>query len=278
VHLRAVVLVEDSSMSRLPFMQFYPADWIQDTRALSLHARGLWIDLICALWVAPERGKIVWTFEAVENFTGRDEMESAAILSELHDTGVADVKFDYVKRYVTLMSRRMMREESVRNQTRKRVERFRNAGVTQKKRRILQKSEVRSHISEEDKSAKAPLVLPDWIPKKEWGEFAAVRKRKRAPLTDNIAVRIIAVLDKLRGAGHDPAEVLAQAVNRNWTSIEFDWVHKVGQIGSTVNNRQAMPQPKRIEPLGERPDANKIQEGLELLRNLTSKMSTGGKP
>jgi len=90
--------------------------------------------------------------------------------------------------------------------------------------------ETRQDKKRQDKSAEAPFILPDWIPQKEWEEFKAVRKRKRAPLTDQIAIRIIAVLERLRGAGHEPAAVLAQAVNRNWTSIEFDWVHKVGVI------------------------------------------------
>lgn len=265
-------------MSRLPFMQFYPADWLQDTRALSPWARGIWIDLICALWVAPERGKLVWTFDAMENFTGYSEMEFAGVLSELQDTGTANVEIDNVKRCVTVMSRRIMREESIRKQTLERVKRFRNAPVTQMKRRIYHTSEVRSHKSEEEKKPQAACILPDWLPKKEWEEFAASRKRKRAPLTDSISARIIAVVDRLRGAGHKPADVLTQAVDRNWTSIEFDWIHKPGP-SLARNGAEQKPMP-RVQPaalLGERIDEVKLAEGRATIQaeieKLTKKFS-----
>ncbi len=88
------------------------------------------------------------------------------------------------------------------------------------------RGEEKEKRREEKKEAQAPIILPDWIPKKEWEEFATNRKRKRAALNANIADRIVSVLEKLRSVGHDPVEVLSKAVDRNWTSIEFDWIHK----------------------------------------------------
>ncbi len=81
---------------------------------------------------------------------------------------------------------------------------------------------------EKNKRAQAPISLPDWLPKNEWDEFVKNRKRKRAGITPEIAARIIAVIDELREAGYEPAAVLNKAVDRNWTSIEFDWIHKQG--------------------------------------------------
>jgi hypothetical protein len=144
-------------MSKLPFMQFYPSDWIKDTRCLSLDARGAWIDLICALWESPTRGLLQWPMIAFDQYLGTIERDgliysAADILDELTMLHICNVVTDS-NGIVTLSCRRMLREESQRNQTRERVKRFRNAEsnvpVTEKKRRIYQKSEVRSHISEE---------------------------------------------------------------------------------------------------------------------------------
>lgn len=110
-------------------------------------------------------------------------------------------------------------------------------------------------IEEKNKKPQAAtFLLPDWMPADSWEEFAQHRKRKRAPLTDKIAARIIAVIDRLRTAGHDPADVIAQACNRNWTSIEFDWVHKVSQVS-------AENKPSAIELIRQR-TAEMLRRGL----------------
>ena len=171
-------------MSKLPFMQFYPADWLQDTRTLSLEARGAWIDLLCAMWIAPERGRLLWTLDQFHNFLGfNHSIEAVELVNELVDSGVGSVEIDEVKRSVTVMSRRMMREEIQRNQGRERVKRFRNADVTQMKRRIYQKSEVRSHISEEDTHvnlARLTSFAEDWN-----RDFADRLATIRLPLSDS---------------------------------------------------------------------------------------------
>ena len=43
-------------MAELPYMQFYPTDWLADTRMLTASAKGVWIDTLADLWSAPERG------------------------------------------------------------------------------------------------------------------------------------------------------------------------------------------------------------------------------
>jgi len=87
----------------------------------------------------------------------------------------------------------------------------------------------------------APIVLPDWLPQKEWDEFKAHRKRKRAPLTDSIAGRLIQVLRQLKNLGHDPAQVLTEAVDRNWTGIKIDWIDKPGGLNGKDQRQPAEP-------------------------------------
>ena len=42
---------------RSPAFQFYPDDYMRDTRILSLQGRGAWTDLLCIMWFSQEKGK-----------------------------------------------------------------------------------------------------------------------------------------------------------------------------------------------------------------------------
>jgi len=151
---------------KLPFMQFYPGDWIRDTRTLSLEARGVWIDLLCAMWEAPERGKLNWTKGQFERFIscGQDREEATSIWNELMDSGICDMEMTVDSKIMTLISRRMVRDEAKRNQLLKADTKY-NVKRTSGKRQsndtktsgIYQKSEVRSHTSEEDLKKEDPV-------------------------------------------------------------------------------------------------------------------------
>src|SRR3990167_8356991 len=151
-------------MSKLPYMQFYPSDWLQNTQILSLEAQGAWMKLLCALWVAPDRGQIRWPESHLDIFWGLHRLDSNPIWEELYLSEVGEFGIDeeqingQAKRFVTVKCRRMIKEERQRKQGFERLKRFRNADVTEKKRRIYQKSEVRSHI----KSKRATQLPEDF--------------------------------------------------------------------------------------------------------------------
>lgn len=154
-------------MSKLPFMQFYPADWLQDTQVLSLEAQGAWIKILCALHAASERGRKTSDTVAWKRFLGYPEDDRALLLiGELYEVADIDARdenentsslSDSVE--ITISSRRMIRDEAKRNQELERKRRYEDANPTRKRRSsdanptpIYQKSEVRSHISEEEKT------------------------------------------------------------------------------------------------------------------------------
>jgi len=152
-------------MGKLPFMQFYPADWLRDTRILSLEARGAWIDLLCAMWEAPERGKLTWTKTQFENFIGysTDKEGATEIWNELMDSGVGDMKVTLDDNGVTLICRRIVKEEKERSQHVNRQQRYRgrkgDGDVPPKLPRIYQKSEVRSQ-NKDPKKEPPPKAEP----------------------------------------------------------------------------------------------------------------------
>jgi hypothetical protein len=140
-------------MSKLPFLQFYPSDYLVDTRVLSLAARGAWVDIICVLHKSSTRGTLTLPARGWARIMGATEADFQSALSEIEEMKVGDV-IRNGNGDVSVTCRRMMNESITREQTRLRVQNHRNkhgnkagndtsnAGVTPKK------SEVRSHKSE----------------------------------------------------------------------------------------------------------------------------------
>lgn len=120
-------------MPKLSFMKFYPADWINDTRSLSAEAKGCWMDLLCFMWNAPERGKWEGTFQEFARVTGTPWESAPALIQELHKVATVTIR----NNLVTLINRRMSRQETHYNLASERQRRWRsnanrNASVTAK--------------------------------------------------------------------------------------------------------------------------------------------------
>lgn len=97
----------------LPFMKFYPRDWVSDpgVRSLTLPARGLWIEMLVLMHHSPDRGYLLTPLGApmtpatLARTVGAGIEECAALLAELEASGV----FSRDERGV-IYSRRMLRE------------------------------------------------------------------------------------------------------------------------------------------------------------------------
>ena len=78
---------------KLPFFQFYPMDWLRDTRSLSPETKGAWIDILAIAWNELERGIYKRWPDMMMRELGileRDQLEK--ILAELD--GVATIIYD----------------------------------------------------------------------------------------------------------------------------------------------------------------------------------------
>ena len=152
-------------MSKLPFLQFYPSDYLVDTRVLSLAARGAWVDIICVLHKSSTRGTLTLPARGWARIMGASEPDFQSALGEIEEMKVGDV-IRNGNGDVSVTCRRMMNESITREQTRLRVQNYRNkhgnkagndtsnAAVTGKK------SEVISHKSEADnQTASVPAAL-----------------------------------------------------------------------------------------------------------------------
>jgi len=152
-------------MAKLPFMPFFPSDYLRDTRCLSLAARGAWMDLLCTLWHAPKRGQRTLSLAGWAGEIGKSIEEVAPLLDELMSSEVGEISRENDGK-ITVMSRRMVRDERARKQARKRKQKQRDGDESRSQSRpsptsvtgIYHKSEVIDHksesVSEEEREEK----------------------------------------------------------------------------------------------------------------------------
>ena len=144
--------------SKMPYLQFYPADWIADTRILSLPARAVWLELILAMHQRWRVGTLTGSTERLAGLVGCSVPELDAALAELSETDTAEVLRD-CNGVVTVTCRRMKNENSEREKIKIRVRDFRmkrecNANVTpdstEYRKVHTQSADADAHTREED--------------------------------------------------------------------------------------------------------------------------------
>lgn len=69
------------------------------------------------------------------------------------------------------------------------------------------------------KAKKTNDDLPEWVPVKEFLDYAEFRKSIKAPLTPRAKELAVKELDKLRKQGHNPADILNQSIFRGWKGL-----------------------------------------------------------
>lgn len=64
-----------------------------------------------------------------------------------------------------------------------------------------------------------PAEIPEWLPAEEWAGYVEMRSKIRHPLTDYAKKLELRALDRLRGEGHYPAEVLRQSIQKSYRGL-----------------------------------------------------------
>lgn len=102
-------------MADLPFIKFYPSDWLGSTklRGVSLAAKGVWIDLLAIMWECTPRGTLTVNGRAltVQEAAARVHGPTKAVakaIDELLAQGVAERRPDG-----TIFSARMVKDAQI---------------------------------------------------------------------------------------------------------------------------------------------------------------------
>ena len=103
-------------MAKLPSFQFYPGDWLKDAnlRRCTHAAKGVWIDILCLMFEADERGVlstngVAWSDEDIACAIGGDTATTISAIQELTFKGVAKRRANGA-----LYSKRMVADENKR--------------------------------------------------------------------------------------------------------------------------------------------------------------------
>lgn len=151
-----------------PWMKFYPRDWRGDQalRAVSLAARGLWMDCLCLMHEAEPRGHLLLNGKKVEvdalaRMVGASSEEVSALLAELLSAGVFTLARNGV-----VTSRRMIRDEKAAKEGSKAV-----------RKRWEQAADEKAKIADPNRSVHSP---PSHIPITQRPE-ARVQKERTPP-------------------------------------------------------------------------------------------------
>jgi len=113
-------------MGKAPAFQFYIKDWLSDPqlKMASFSTKGIWIDMLCYMWGAPERGIVQGTKVEISRLTGANDAELTAFLKEAKRLSFCDISVTD-NEIITICNRRMFREETDRKNNRLRQAKFR---------------------------------------------------------------------------------------------------------------------------------------------------------
>jgi hypothetical protein len=114
---------------KAPAIQFYVKDWLSDPqlKMASFSTKGIWIDMICFMWSAPEPGKITGTGSDIAKLLGATNTEIQTFLSDAEKLGFCDVTRPSrdSNALVTIINRRINRNWKDKESNRLRQQRFR---------------------------------------------------------------------------------------------------------------------------------------------------------
>lgn len=97
-------------MAEMPFMKFFPSDYLRDTDILSLSSQGAWMRMICAAWHPTRKGILSFPMPTIARLIHTDEPDARRILAEIEDCGVADFLWSGDAQTVTITCRRIVRD------------------------------------------------------------------------------------------------------------------------------------------------------------------------
>lgn len=160
-------------MGKAPAFQFYPKDWRGDSQLqmASLATRGAWHEMICCMWDAPERGKLTGTKDGLARLLGCSLSDFEFAINEITSLNIGTVTESHGN--ITVICRRMVRDESERTGSRKRSYKYRERHESRPNHANITVPSSSSSSSSTSSNIKEGENAPFKLPEKEQIQEAA---------------------------------------------------------------------------------------------------------
>lgn len=167
---------------KLPALHFYIGDWRKDpgVQSLSFEEKGVWIELLFLMHESEQRGKLVIGGKAISEdrlstMLHLDKQKLSSVLSSLLELNVADRE----PNTGIIFSRRMVRDEEIRQIRSECGKMGGNPGLVKQKKLVKQKSKQNSEDEDEDEFTafyqKYPRKEKPADAKKAWNQVNGVK-------------------------------------------------------------------------------------------------------
>ena len=142
------------------YMKFDVTRWQRDLDEHPLEIKGAWITICCKLWWASKRGELTLHLSRWATILRVDEANTNRIINYLENEKICDTQ-RHPNGYVTVMSRKMLRDDKDRELSRLRQRKHRsNANVTQSNDDVTPESKSKSNIKSNKERGKTVFIIP----------------------------------------------------------------------------------------------------------------------
>lgn len=220
-------------MGKNPADQFYWGDWLNDVELQAAQAvtRGVWINALCRMWYAKNRGELEGTKEVLAQICNCTEVEFNLFLSDAKVFGFCEVSVRSADscEILTIQNRRMYKAEKIRKASRLRTKKSYDKKTSTKTSRCLSSSS--SSIS----------LLPK-------GNKQALPAHFETKIKDKgILKLILETCKKIKIVGFNPFQYVQKNNDKHPKAILF--------VLEALQLRQGLKEPFKVGPW---PYANKI--------------------
>lgn len=184
--------------------------------------------MLCFMWRSEERGKLEMTMDQYARLLSCQHVDISSALEELSVTKCADVT--KCNNTVTVINRRMYREENARKSTRNRVAEYRKRKCTSDI--TVPSSSSSSCTKVHHRKIGDDFMIPDGIKKDVWEAYIQMRRQIKKPASKKAQELIVKKLLKMGG---DMNAILEQSIMNSWQGI-FPLKSDGGGNGTGIRN------------------------------------------
>ena len=224
-------------MAKLPYMQFYPSDFMMDAQILSMEERGCWISLMCYVWINSDTGTVRLSNQELAHLWGMEIDASNLMLMRLWEKSIFDMRRhvpsdtnledDDDKIINTITSRRIKKDKNHLKTQAERQRRFYNkhnakpnADLTHKKSDVRHQKSEGASVARAVSSSPAPKKksLPDPSRAAKAAPQVAPKPYPKPDPTTNPSGALICAYKERKGVGW---------ANRDWDRKHYPRAKKL---------------------------------------------------